>query len=801
MSDDKHPNLIHFEREMNKREVTARKRDDFDAWRNNPKKCPPGSDLKKAADALWDRYQQAGAHVYKLPARAPTATSRAHQRERHRGRSPDRRSAAQGGRRERTSQRSSSGAAAPARGSTSAARPALLGEAFHNPYTFIPFAADPPARGAPTPLTVDERDQERASGIIELTIRTLSPLLTPDPTPVDPDSDHKEYRALVLGDDVIVPATGVRGALRTLLTIITGGTLGYIDEDAWLCQGRDAQLGPAGKRSGPEVPRRAFLAEVIRPGSRDRAGTVRISDTVLHKFEAFRWSVKECDRPTNGRKRKLWTNEGVTSVDGSESPQHPHRLRLSGRPIKTTGKREGVLHAGGRELELAAELWRAYLGRHRHAVVPELRAGDLVWLEPTPPGLTIEDGSQVESIQWARWGRRGERLFELLRQRHPGVLPDSMRGDGLVDEISDLFGQVPLIRGAAGPFAARVRPDNLVFRDAASSTERVTLAPLQPPHPGCAAFYREADAASEVRNRDLGLRGYKIYRNTVERGAQAPWRYETQGVYDERGRLQKNTAQKVNKTVHLLPAGREGTLRVAFRALSRRELALVLAACTVDWRLGGGKPLGLGHCRVVAARVIDETGQVRFDLTRDGDTCPNLPEELGKLLRESEIARLQTWQASQSPVPRLRYPRAVEKNNNRVQRGGHVWFQRHAKPRAQGDNDKPPPGLEEMHLHGDGALRKEADEDRMAAQILPRFNPGEPMADVLYGYDLFCGDGDEWRERQKSGPTLIKKLEPFDAGKHSSPDDRSGGSHGQGREARRRERRGRKDRGNDPPKR
>ena len=51
------------------------------------------------------------------------------------------------------------------------------------------------------------------------------------PKPLDEDAEHKTYQALTIGNDVIVPATGVRGALRTLMTILTGGTLGYLNDD------------------------------------------------------------------------------------------------------------------------------------------------------------------------------------------------------------------------------------------------------------------------------------------------------------------------------------------------------------------------------------------------------------------------------------------------------------------------------------------------------------------------------------------------------------------------------------------
>jgi len=153
-----------------------------------------------------------------------------------------------------------------------AALAVMIGESFHNPYTFIPFP-DKVERYLPTALTADEHPDERhrCSGVLNLEIKTLSPLMTCNPVPVSGDKEqHKVFKALTIGNDVVVPATGVRGALRTLMTILSGGTLGYMDDDLWLTQGRDAQLGPSGKM--PDVPDQAFLAQVVTPGSATSPG-------------------------------------------------------------------------------------------------------------------------------------------------------------------------------------------------------------------------------------------------------------------------------------------------------------------------------------------------------------------------------------------------------------------------------------------------------------------------------------------------------------------------------------------------
>jgi hypothetical protein len=466
-------------------------------------------------------------------------------------------------------------------------------------------------------------------------------------------------------------------------------------------------------------------------------------------------------------------------------------LRLSGRPIKPQGKREGILRqAGSRVIELPEHLWLEYRGRHRHADFPELRRGHVVWLEPASPDLPeIRGPEDVRSIQWARWGRHGDRLLDLLREYHPDVVPDSLRSDGLVDEVTDLFGQIPSEKGAAGPFAARVRPENLVFEDPRTSV--VTLSPLVAPHPGCRAFYRRPEPGRPGRFLKE-LRGYKVYRTTAERGDDAPWHYATQGIYgDDAASRKPGAEQKVNRTVTLLDLGQRGRLRMAFRALSRRELALVLAACTVDWRLGGGKPLGLGHCRVVDARVVSEEGTTLFHESKAGFA---LPDEWQASLDDKFLRRLDMWRAAQTPVSRLRYPRAVSENKNRKQRGGHVWFQRHASPKKQVEG-----GIQELWLDESGPLAQQVNSRAIAGQTLPVLDPTQPEADVLYGYDLFLGEDEAvWGRKETDERRYVKKIEPFDPAKHGRAADRSGGRQGQSAETRRNERAGR-DAGETPP--
>lgn len=644
------------------------------------------------------------------------------------------------------------------KGSNANAAPAsAIGEPFHNPYTFIPFP-DAVERYAPTPLSIDEgpEDRDRKSGVLELTVETLSPLLTCEAQEHKAQMGHKFYRALTQGNDVIVPATGVRGTLRTLMTIISGGTLGYMDEDLWLTQGRDAQLGPSGKM--PNVPDNAFLGKVKKAGNSTRDGVLELGKTDFVKADYL--GQVDGKRPTDA-KNKLAYNDSRGTWE----------VKLSGLPVNRRNKKEGLFMGNGTLIDVPKQYWADYQGRHRHSSHPELRKGDLIWLEPQELDCTeISSAKDIKSLQWSRWGRHGQKLQSALPAC---VVPDSMRKDGAVDMVTDLFGQVHFDSSRKdATFAGRIRPGNLVFRDCAGKTTEETLAPLSNPHPGCLAFYRDSDDLDALST-GAPLKGYKVYRNTTERGENAPWKYSVQGVYRERGELKQPPFRAVNKTVELLDQGCTGTVRISFRALADDEFALLLAALSVDWKLGGGKPLGLGHCRVTGVKLIDEDGKVSYPMKDAGEKGNltmlkedyDLVEHLGR--------RMALYRAAQMPVDKLRYPRAVTQNRNTSNRAGLFWFTRHAAVRKQGR------GLETIWTK-DALKSMAAGKTQIKAQNLQKLNPDNPEADRLYGYDSVELNVDTSNRNQR----LVGRIEKFDPAKHAGADEKAGENLSQNRKTR-----------------
>ena len=71
-------------------------------------------------------------------------------------------------------------------------------------------------------------------------------------------------------------------------------------------------------------------------------------------------------------------------------------------------------------------------------------------------------------------------------------------------------------------------------------------------------------------------------------------------------------------------------------------------------------------------------------------------------------------------------------------------------------------------------------EPMIAAQPLPRFDPANSQADVLFGYDLL----DESKTSQRPRRVVYSSLEPFDPSKHVTGQEKSSGNHGKDKDSR-----------------
>lgn len=629
--------------------------------------------------------------------------------------------------------------------STKQVKPTELGK-FHNPYTFIKFESKRDReRKAPTLLTVDENNagKDRFSGVIEMELQTLRPLLSIHPVSVS-DKEPKEYKALTIGQDVIVPGTAIRGQLRNLMTILASSSINNMDENSWVYE--------KNRTTSTTDEQYLFLAEVVTPGDAYHSGWIRVAKDVKlvsrselgraygnlknleeeyskNNKERIFFKITNPDEP-DPEKRK------VERFDQQKDPISARwELRLSGPAVKGKPKADGspavkkdALFRPGQDapIEISSSKWTKFASINASGVHRELRNGDVVWLEITPDfraridsrqARTITSEADIMGFQWTRWGKDGRKYSSMVSEEFH---PCTIRKDRLVDMVTDLFGQVSDTGDKNCPaFMGRIRPENLVFKDGINNLEKgVELSPLMGPHPGCFQFYQQKG----------NFRGYKVYRNGLE-GEEA-WLYSNQGVFGDDGHLLKFDSQNLTKKVDLLKSGQKGHLRISFRALNRRELAFLCEVCKSVWRLGGGKPLGLGLCKTTHIAVL---------LWNDDDKPYSAPEDLYQIQDINDLYiknRLKTWLATQIPVSNVHYPRAVKTTNRNstetnYQRGGHSWFSVFSTPKKS-DSDK----LQSVTLAESYCKEINFKERELEGQSLPDFKSSNPEGDVLYGYDV-----------------------------------------------------------------
>lgn len=639
-------------------------------------------------------------------------------------------------------------------------KPSDVGK-FYNPYTFISFDRSTKKINAPSLLTVDEEDKTRFSGVIEMELRNLRPLLSVSPIARhDETSKVAKFPALSIGNDVIVPATAIRGHIRNLMTIFTSGQLNNLDPNLWVYQQK--------RTTSTTDERFLFLGKVIVPGNAFRSGIVQVASKML--LVSRKELEDKCPELKNGKHDSICYVKPLNPKESnpekrkvkrttSDDPQ-AWQVRLSGTPVpgkrKDDGspavKKDAIVYFAPEErklLELAPEKWVRFESINSNGVHQNLAKGDIVWLEITDEfkgkienkiAVSPECDSDIQNIQWTRWGKDGRKLLDMIpKENYPAHLCD----DDQVDLATDLFGQTSNNPNKKYPmFSGRIRPENLVFADA-SLEHDVELAPLMAPHPGCAGFYHQ----------DGKFRGFKVYRNDMEN--ENPWLYSEQGIYGDDGRPKPFDGEfhRVRKA-DLLKIGQTGRLRISFRALSPLELQLLIMTCQTAWRLGGGKPLGLGLCKTVKLGVQiwndDASVQTATGNLDDSQECKKFENQIDK------------WEKTQKPVSKVRYPRAVRptKRNDwaeNYQRGGHSWFSvfTHSNPT-----------LDETYC------KKRGWKERTIKQELKKFGEsGSLKDDCLYGYDVLLRVERNVNGANQYSFDLFEEPEIRDRGEKMHPND------------------------------
>lgn len=543
---------------------------------------------------------------------------------------------------------------------------------FVNPYTFVPL---PTVIGRTGPTGHHRAGDGHISGwmTVEWTLQT--PLLLPQ--------GHER----VENGRVVIPGSSVKGAVRSLHETLMGGCLRVLDDDfvpvyrePAVSRNEDWHLAVVTEATRQGRATRVRLATEIAWVPVGTLGTVlgrmpQTGDTV----DIDDWAISAVQGL--GR-REVSRPDAVTPGEGWVVLVGDSGTRLtSDRFFCAAGRLPGDdADGGGGEREAPIPAWAEYerlcegtndmrlirrkpddatfkgwrsgpvftdvgwpsksdlVGRRRR-ITGHLWPGDIVWARLNPSNGQLDRLSMAAIWRTPGQRRLAERTEAAVRAcGDPGHLCLSCRLFGSADTKAAGSGHEADQRSYAG----HLRTGDAVADGVTTSS--VELAPLGAPRPGAGQFYLQigdTDPASDEtelpaaywgserdRPDPRPVRGRKFYWNGDPAAQRLPRHKARPG--------QGNEAMTGNR--ELVPAGTCFRQKISFDNVPAAELGSVLLTLLprlllprtegmreADYllRLGGGKPLGLGSCRVKITELIWQDARRRYlgqpEVSQDAD--------------------------------------------------------------------------------------------------------------------------------------------------------------------------------------
>jgi CRISPR-associated protein (TIGR03986 family) len=476
--------------------------------------------------------------------------------------------------------------------------------------------------------------------------------------------EHKSYRFFQYDGKDAIPATSLRGMVRSMFETVTNAPFSVFNGDERL----EYRIDPAEARN--------FKPGIVRSLPKDgQPGVIALCDEA--KIGAY------YDDPVKNILDESWTcGEEAYAIVGKTKNNVPkveiiarnHEILVAGgRPVqhgwvKVTratidskrnegffyfkddpNKAKAVNFDADRQADfntiLHAQLVDPKEDFHGQVQSRELAPGNLVYVELDP-----NDSTQVHNIALARVAR--------LRYRNAigDLLPEHLKPSERYEELdiaSRVFGWVKAEqaedRKARVAYAGRVRFTHAVLaeeEDHGVYADELPLAILGGPKPTTTLFYlrkKKGEWSEEERKqpgaaKTIGydgpneLRGRKVYRH---HGA-ALNRLE----YERAGQIR----DRQNRSVRGVRApGNVFEFSIDFHNLAPVELGALLWTLNLGdegcfYRLGYAKPLGFGSVRLVVEKITLLDFQHRYLSLTDSSWCAAAPSERSNWLARFEQA-------------------------------------------------------------------------------------------------------------------------------------------------------------------
>lgn len=538
---------------------------------------------------------------------------------------------------------------------------------FLNPYNFVRYLPEPAiplddpdaqllGRCAPPP-------HDRYVGLtgrITCTLEAVTPLFISDSHDIKVtkvrlsdgrEVEHKSYRFFQYEGKDAIPATSLRGMIRSLFEAVTNSPFSVFNGDERL----EYRIDPADARhfkpgivqSLPtgDQPGVIALCEEAKIGAYydDPAANI-LDDSWRCGEEAY--AIVGKTKNNVPKVELISRNHQALASDGR--PVRYGWVKVTGRTIDTKrnesffyhkedpAKAKKVYFDADREADfnavLHAQLHERKEDFHTQVQSERLAPGNLVYVELEPDGKTVRN---IALVKVAR-----------LRYRHAigDLLPDHLKPSDQYEKLdiaSRVFGWVKATptedREARVAYAGRVRFSHAVLvEDKGVYAEEMPLAILGAPKPTTTLFYlrkKEGEWSEEERKlpgaaTTIGydgpnlLRGRKVYRHHGE----ALNRLE----YERAGRRRDHQ----NRSVRGVRApGNVFEFTIDFHNLAPVELGALLWTLNLStdegcfFRLGYAKPLGFGSVRLSVERIeLLNLGLRYSSLTADGWLSATLAE-------------------------------------------------------------------------------------------------------------------------------------------------------------------------------
>ena len=514
---------------------------------------------------------------------------------------------------------------------------------FLNPYNFVRFLpepvippGDPDAQllGRCPPPPHDR--YVGLTGRITCTLEAVTPLfiadshdIKEDPMANTPDKKHKSYRFFQYGGKDAIPATSLRGMVRSLFEAVTNSPFSVFDADERL----EYRIDPAeARRFKPGIVR--SLPEGDKPGVValcDEAKAGAYYHNSSYNVLDDSWTCGEegyaiVGKTKNNVPKVEIISRNRTALDSDGRPVYHGWVKVTGHTIDTKrsesffyfkgdpAKAQTVSFDAERERDfntiLHAQLHDRKDDFHSQIQSERLAPGNLVYVE-----LESQNRAKVRNIALARVAR--------LRYRNAigDLLPDHLKPSEYYDQLdiaSRVFGWVKARqdedRNARVAYAGRVRFTHATLTedgDKGVYKDEIPLAILGEPKPTTTLFYlqkkdgtwTEAERKQPGATSTIGydgpnqLRGRKFYRH--HGAALNRLEYERAG----------NHKDHQNRSVRGVRApGNVFEFSIAFHNLAPVELGALLWVLKLGdescfHRLGYAKPLGFGSIRLKVQTV------------------------------------------------------------------------------------------------------------------------------------------------------------------------------------------------------